>query len=1107
MSSSNTVAFANFLQTELSELCTIVAATIYNDVACLQDRLAAEYQRQVLEFVDIIDRLCKENGALKAVGASGTEERLVEAYLCGGTSGSDPADLAAEGRGSSEGAAPAPRLHAPAAPSRDEAEAFLAEILPVEGGLVGQAKAVPEEQAKAALQAAGNPSDFQLRVAEVMRQAQKAATAPVAGLRHRTDAGCSLQVGGKPIRASAEAPPKIRFGVPSPPSLLHASAPPLLRLPPAPFSSPRASVHSGAGHFNPRLSSNSDFEAASCPACGSAFAAESTSCGKCGARRQGAKPRVQFGSDDSSSTSSKASQVCSPLEGLEGSGFKLAGTLAVPAVSGARTLWDSEASGTETGDPSKRASRCESVATEEGAGSPEGARKKGILLRSSSVNSNMSLEERHLHPRSSKRSMSASVCTSIVPEVATARRSKRMLGDADAGGVAATRMSQTEGRMSKLSERDSKAEAGRFDVVPPWSMEAAGANRRRVSSQQLNGFFGSTCLDGEDKFDDLARACGLRWFMINPNSFGRLAWDLHGLLLIFYDCINVPLEVFDPAETGFSRAMTWIIRLFWTVNVAVSFLVGYMRGDGVVEMRPLKVARRYMCTWFLLDMFVLLFDWTDFVADSNSFDLTKVGTALRGLRLVRAARLLPLLKAPQMSSKLSEYVPMGEQLGLLATIIKIMFFFLWITHIFACLWFGLGRLCGEGGGASWLVTTSELDNSMQHQYMLSFHWSLAAFSGDTGSVVPPSNVWERAFACIVLFLGNVLSASVVGGITTSMTRLQIILSEQTSKLAVLRRFLVDNHISRPLAVRVQRNAQHAMLEQKTKAPESSVELLAIISQPVLMEVHYEIHSRTLLTHPFMLAYNDVNLAGLRRVCHSAISVLSLHSKDVLFSDLEVPEPPKMFYVVGGRLMYQQTRRSVAFFERGAWICEANLWTRWIHCGTLRAVSESRLLVLDAVKFQEIISSFPSDHASLYAHEFVDWLNEVAVADQSDQGPSKEECTDMVERAFPLEEDGDDDGCEASGERRSSGRGSSRMSSGVWKRGASWLLGTKQRNSTEKGIVARLSAAVKVRVSRRKAAAGNLLAALWGLVAKFRGEHQRSSAVMEWRVDQVVPDPC
>merc|ERR1712032_38983 len=59
-----------------------------------------------------------------------------------------------------------------------------------------------------------------------------------------------------------------------------------------------------------------------------------------------------------------------------------------------------------------------------------------------------------------------------------------------------------------------------------------------------------------------------------------------------------------------------------------------------------------------------------------------------------------------------------------------------------------------------------------------------------------------------------------------------------------------------------------------------------------------------------------------------------------------------------------------------WVSEAPLWTHWVHLGTLEAAEDSRLHVLDAREFQEIVCQF--EHMDFdprtYAQHFVDALN-------------------------------------------------------------------------------------------------------------------------------------
>merc|ERR1719270_53830 len=115
-----------------------------------------------------------------------------------------------------------------------------------------------------------------------------------------------------------------------------------------------------------------------------------------------------------------------------------------------------------------------------------------------------------------------------------------------------------------------------------------------------------------------------------------------------------------------------------------------------------------------------------------------------------------------------------------------------------------------------------------------------------------------------------------------MTQLQMLTSQQSWQLSILRRYLTDNAVPRPLAARVHQNAQHALKEQKKNLPEDSVDLLKQISTPLMIEVHFEIRSNFLLEHPFFECYNEINPGGIRTVCHSAVSFMDMHAGDVLF---------------------------------------------------------------------------------------------------------------------------------------------------------------------------------------------------------------------------------
>merc|ERR1712046_309948 len=131
----------------------------------------------------------------------------------------------------------------------------------------------------------------------------------------------------------------------------------------------------------------------------------------------------------------------------------------------------------------------------------------------------------------------------------------------------------------------------------------------------------------------------------------------------------------------------------------------------------------------------------------------------------------------------------------------------------------------------------------------------------------------------------------------------------------------------------------ALLEQKRNAPETSIELLGLISEPLRCELHFEVHSPALLTHPFFGCYIDINPIATKKLCHEAVSRTSFSRGDIVFIETETPAVPRMYFTLCGRLSYNQDEfASQTWVTPGDWVSEPVLWTHWVHRGTFRASS-------------------------------------------------------------------------------------------------------------------------------------------------------------------------
>lgn len=489
--------------------------------------------------------------------------------------------------------------------------------------------------------------------------------------------------------------------------------------------------------------------------------------------------------------------------------------------------------------------------------------------------------------------------------------------------------------------------------------------------------------------------------MISPNAPFRSCWDSFACMLVLYECVMIPLSLFDLGTSLVLDFIGWIVRLFWTLDFPLSFFTGYMLPGDVVELRPEKVIPHYARTWMSLDVSMLCVDWAEVaIGGVGSLNAARMGKTIKSIRMIRMMRLWRLLNVNQLPESvrvLFHYYFQSEVSRIVLGICKIFIFLVWVNHVLACAWYGVGDLSLQEG--SWLQQPRFQDLEIFPLYMLSYHWSLTLFAGSTD--VYPSNVYERTYSVCALLLCFILSASIVSSITTSMTRLSIARSKETTKLAALKEYLKENHISSRTALRVQRNAQHALDEMKRRTPEEDIELLAFISEPLRVELRFEITMPRLRKHAPLGTVEQESPTFARQMCFKACRGLSLSRADVLF--VSGVETNQMYFFTSGKLNYFQDisnreefygnfseRRTVS---AGDWACEASLWTAWHHRGTLQSRTQCSVLTLDAGQFQSLATQFKDALPFLheYAKRFLKVLNVKA----------KEELTDLYDPEYDI----------------------------------------------------------------------------------------------------------
>jgi len=297
--------------------------------------------------------------------------------------------------------------------------------------------------------------------------------------------------------------------------------------------------------------------------------------------------------------------------------------------------------------------------------------------------------------------------------------------------------------------------------------------------------------------------------------------------------------------------------------------------------------RTYLRTWFILDAVIVGSDWLEIIWGVSGQGYARFGRASRAVRIIRMVRLLRMFRLWKTVAGLSEHLQ-SETSSIMAHIGKICVGIVGWSHLTGCVWYGIGAAIADEDptNISWLTEYDVRERSLGYRYLTSLHWSLSQFTGGMDEVTPESSL-ERVYAIVMFLTAFVIAAWFSSVLTSSLTRLHMLASGQAQGINVLRKYLMQNGISKKLTMRVQRNAQLGISSKHI--PEQQVELMMLVSTPLKVELHYEMHCPVLCSHPCFAKYQQDYSHIMRQLCHTACSCEQALLGDIIFSAGETQE--------------------------------------------------------------------------------------------------------------------------------------------------------------------------------------------------------------------------
>lgn len=489
--------------------------------------------------------------------------------------------------------------------------------------------------------------------------------------------------------------------------------------------------------------------------------------------------------------------------------------------------------------------------------------------------------------------------------------------------------------------------------------------------------------------------------LLTPSNPKRMLWDIFGMMLLAYDVVVIPLGAFFAESTPFLDIMEWVTLLFWTGDIVMSLITGFI-SEGVLVMIPEKIFVNYIKTWFILDLIVVGPDWTFTIlmlvsaGDEDVGGSGNVSKLFRSLRMVRTMRLLRIVKLKRIIAMAKDMIT-SEFVFIVLNILKLIVMLLLVNHFIAAAWYSIGKSVSS---PNWVDEHGFTNSDAGYAYLTSLHWSLTQFT--PGSMhVQPVNSLERIFALTVLVSGLVLFAGFISSVTASLTQLRAMQDDKAKQFWLLRRYLSQRNVPMALSYKILRYIEYALKGAQDMVPESRVTVLSALTAQLRDELRYVTSFTCMKSHAVFhyLAWTQESL--MHRMTRLVLSEQSYASDDPVIAPREPGD--HMFWVLHGAITYisdhvdgQEGVGGLDFngfvgvpsegsdichtLSHEDYLCEVCLWVgQYAYFGSAYSKSMTRAITIEAAGFGELVSKEPSVLATTasYAREFVAWVQEIS----------------------------------------------------------------------------------------------------------------------------------
>ena len=273
----------------------------------------------------------------------------------------------------------------------------------------------------------------------------------------------------------------------------------------------------------------------------------------------------------------------------------------------------------------------------------------------------------------------------------------------------------------------------------------------------------------------------------------------------------------------------------------------YLKGKFIKN--RLEIIHEYFKRKFFFDFICQILLALEIYDDYTNTD--PLGKKSIFLKLTQLLFFCKIVKFSSILKKLEEMLFIDESIYNILSLLKLILRIIFISHLFACIWYYIGTLNSEN---SWILDRSLEFSPWYVKYLNSYYFVCITMNTVGYGDITPQNPWEKFFSIIFTYMACGIFAYSLNSIGVIVAEIAKREKEFQRELNVINGFMKKKNINSDLKIRVKKYLEYIWYEEKIEKIDEEEKVIQKLSESMKEELLLEANG-SILRNLKMFSFN------------------------------------------------------------------------------------------------------------------------------------------------------------------------------------------------------------------------------------------------------------